>query len=223
MRLVCPRCGAQYEIDDSAIPAGGRDVECSACDNVWRAMRPEVALDPAAFDPAERPTLNRPLSDSVIEILREEAAREMDARAADRKALRDAERAGTAALLETDTAAAPPPALQVPAADPVVAEFAPADAADDLPGAVMAAEPATSSPAPAPAPAAVAPSGRRGYRAGFQVAVVAALCAVALYAVAPRVGEQSAVGQSLMHWRGEVDQGRDWLQAKADELLGRNE
>jgi predicted Zn finger-like uncharacterized protein len=35
MRLVCPNCEAQYEVDDSAIPASGRDVQCSACGHGW--------------------------------------------------------------------------------------------------------------------------------------------------------------------------------------------
>ncbi|WP_232222606.1 zinc-ribbon domain-containing protein, partial [Paracoccus sphaerophysae] len=87
MRLVCPRCGAQYEIDDTSVPAEGRDVECSACDHVWRATRPD-----APFDAAARPALSRPLSESVIEILREEAARELETRAAERQAARAAAR-----------------------------------------------------------------------------------------------------------------------------------
>ncbi|MCB2124584.1 MAG: zinc-ribbon domain-containing protein, partial [Rhodobacteraceae bacterium] len=29
MRLICPSCGAQYEVDESVIPDGGRDVQCS--------------------------------------------------------------------------------------------------------------------------------------------------------------------------------------------------
>lgn len=92
MRLICPRCGAQYEIDGSAIPAAGRDVECSACDHVWRAMPPAES-----FDPEARPQLSRPLSDSVIEILREEAARELENRAAERRSSRAAERAAEVA------------------------------------------------------------------------------------------------------------------------------
>lgn len=35
MRLICPNCDAQYEVDDSAIPEGGRDVQCSNCGHGW--------------------------------------------------------------------------------------------------------------------------------------------------------------------------------------------
>ncbi len=35
MRLICPNCGAQYEVPDDAIPAGGRDVQCSNCAHTW--------------------------------------------------------------------------------------------------------------------------------------------------------------------------------------------
>jgi len=35
MRLTCPNCDAQYEVDDSAIPEKGRDVQCSNCGQTW--------------------------------------------------------------------------------------------------------------------------------------------------------------------------------------------
>lgn len=35
MRLICPSCGAQYEVDESVIPDGGRDVQCSNCGHAW--------------------------------------------------------------------------------------------------------------------------------------------------------------------------------------------
>lgn len=35
MRLICPNCGAQYEVPDEVIPADGRDVQCSACSSTW--------------------------------------------------------------------------------------------------------------------------------------------------------------------------------------------
>lgn len=35
MRLICPNCGAQYEVPDDVIPDGGRDVQCSNCAHTW--------------------------------------------------------------------------------------------------------------------------------------------------------------------------------------------
>lgn len=35
MRLICPNCSAQYEVDGSMIPDDGRDVQCSNCGHTW--------------------------------------------------------------------------------------------------------------------------------------------------------------------------------------------
>lgn len=35
MRLICPNCDAQYEIDEHVIPDAGRDVQCSNCGHAW--------------------------------------------------------------------------------------------------------------------------------------------------------------------------------------------
>lgn len=35
MRLICPNCDAQYEVDARAIPVDGRDVQCSNCGHTW--------------------------------------------------------------------------------------------------------------------------------------------------------------------------------------------
>lgn len=35
MRLICPNCGAQYEVPDGVIPQDGRDVQCSNCGDTW--------------------------------------------------------------------------------------------------------------------------------------------------------------------------------------------
>lgn len=53
MRLICPSCGAQYEVDESVIPDGGRDVQCSNCGHAWfqhsaRRLREEAARKAAA-------------------------------------------------------------------------------------------------------------------------------------------------------------------------------
>lgn len=53
MRLVCPNCGAQYEVADDVIPPTGRDVQCSNCGNTW-FERPgaSAALEDAIDDPS---------------------------------------------------------------------------------------------------------------------------------------------------------------------------
>ncbi len=48
MRLVCPNCDAEYEVDASAIPEGGRDVQCSNCGHAWFQISPEVEAEIAA-------------------------------------------------------------------------------------------------------------------------------------------------------------------------------
>jgi len=35
MRLICPKCNAQYEVDAAVIPEDGRDVQCSNCGHTW--------------------------------------------------------------------------------------------------------------------------------------------------------------------------------------------
>jgi predicted Zn finger-like uncharacterized protein len=35
MRLICPNCVAQYEVDENVIPPEGRDVQCANCGHNW--------------------------------------------------------------------------------------------------------------------------------------------------------------------------------------------
>ncbi len=61
MRLICPNCGAQYEVDDRVIPENGRDVQCSACGHGWYQMRKDLVvsseeeLDASAAEPEAEP------------------------------------------------------------------------------------------------------------------------------------------------------------------------
>ena len=57
MRLVCPNCDAQYEVDDGAIPEAGRDVQCSNCGHAWFQMPADPDAEDLAFEPALRPPL----------------------------------------------------------------------------------------------------------------------------------------------------------------------
>lgn len=48
MRLVCPNCDAEYEVDNAAIPLAGRDVQCSNCGHAWFQIHPEVEVQETA-------------------------------------------------------------------------------------------------------------------------------------------------------------------------------
>ena len=111
MRLICPNCGAQYEVADDVIPQDGRDVQCSNCGHTWfehhgasdvedaftdqpleqaqqaadEAVVPEPAPAPAP-EPAPAPAADlqrTELDPAIADILREEAAREAQARSAE--------------------------------------------------------------------------------------------------------------------------------------------
>ncbi len=108
MRLICPNCDAQYEVDASLIPETGRDVQCSDCGHVWfqapdmdidqpgdddmtAVVWPDLATQVAEPAPAAPPeddaepdpqVLRRhTLDESLLAVLREEAERETRARA----------------------------------------------------------------------------------------------------------------------------------------------
>lgn len=58
MRLTCPSCGAQYEVDDSVIPEAGRDVQCSNCGHAWfqvSASQLKAEAERAAATPQAAP------------------------------------------------------------------------------------------------------------------------------------------------------------------------
>ena len=71
VRLLCPKCDAEYEIPNDVIPAEGRDVQCSGCQETW-------------FVPADQPPRARTTIDpKVSRILQQEVQREMEARKAE--------------------------------------------------------------------------------------------------------------------------------------------
>lgn len=63
MRLICPNCDAQYEVDASAIPESGRDVQCSNCGNMWFVL-PEGEVDAAevAAFMSQKAEVSRPVA-----------------------------------------------------------------------------------------------------------------------------------------------------------------
>lgn len=66
MRLICPNCGAQYDVSDDAIPPGGRDVQCSNCQVSWfQTEKPTIPgrdtsqlITPRQLDPSEAAVLS---------------------------------------------------------------------------------------------------------------------------------------------------------------------
>ena len=60
MRLVCPNCDAEYEVDAALIPDAGRDVQCSNCGHAWFQASPlteaEAEAEQELFAPAMAPT-----------------------------------------------------------------------------------------------------------------------------------------------------------------------
>lgn len=124
MRLICPNCDAIYEVDDSAIPETGRDVQCSNCGHGWFQLPPEAEAllgeelmraapeeeedgpDPTPRtmpETREETPARRTLDEDLLAVLREEAERE----AAQRRA--EAPPVETQVEMDMPPAAAPPP------------------------------------------------------------------------------------------------------------------
>lgn len=159
MRLICPNCDAQYEVDASAVSPAGRDVQCSNCGHAWFQM-PEaedladsVPEDARPADTAARPAPPLPprrvIDESILAVLREEAEREAIARRADAATLE----------MQGDLGLAPP--ARQPSRPPVAPpQPAPQDRAPDPAPAAPQAE-GVPAPARAPDPPQPRPAARR--------------------------------------------------------------
>jgi len=101
MRLTCPNCKAQYEVEDAVVPPEGRDVQCSSCGTTWFQYPASVALQmraadiddddddddrPGAAAPESAPgpgagsaagSAGQRLDRTVLDVLRQEAEREL--------------------------------------------------------------------------------------------------------------------------------------------------
>ena len=73
MRLKCPNCGAEYEVDSAMIPDPGRDVQCAACGHGWfqdaegSAGDGAVMLDVLKQEQAKKPQPSPTIPDSTPE------------------------------------------------------------------------------------------------------------------------------------------------------------
>jgi predicted Zn finger-like uncharacterized protein len=65
MRLICPNCDAQYEVDGSAISAEGRDVQCSNCGHGWFQLPPDLDTEDEDDTAPPRSPAPRPVPPAV--------------------------------------------------------------------------------------------------------------------------------------------------------------
>lgn len=230
MRLICPNCDAEYEVDDAAIPDGGRDVQCSNCGHGWFQLPAEVetaiaeeealfgvpAVSATEVSPDPAPPVRRKLDEDLMAVLREEAEREAAARRAE------------AAPIETQTEmplAAPPQAATPSQAARRIARLkgvdpdapAPQPARPNsrrqlLPDIEEINSSLRSSTSETDQGPDRPPAPRRGFKSGFLLALFVAAIGAGIYAAAPRItAEAPALGPALAAYTARVDQGRLWL------------
>lgn len=276
MRLICPSCGAQYEVDESVIPDAGRDVQCSNCGNAWFQMsaaqiraQEEAALaaDPApegteewvdadagapqevaaaaapveeavaeiaeavsapaepAPEPDPVPAAAEPepkrktLDDAVLNVLREEAAREHRAR--------EAEGGPVAAEPEVAAVAVAVAAVAAPREDDgdisreddndddaVISRASRRELLPDIEeinSTLRATSDRGGEAAAMDAPETLRRR-RSGFRLGFSTAIVIAAVLLLLYVLAPEIAARvPATEPALQSYAGAVDGFRIWL------------
>ena len=294
MRLICPNCSAQYEVPADVIPAEGRDVQCSNCQETWFQTHPDTepqtdvaqtlkehfaqtepeaapipeqsdavsepdpiddeferALDQeldtiAEDDPDVAPALaithersKREIDPSVADILREEAQREREQRAAETFEHQDE------FALDTDEPASDPQPKKSGYIDPKLddldemykdtASDAPASRRDLLPdieeiNSTLRRDKKSAGKEQPETQAQKNASGRRGFRA----AIILLLLAVAVYAYADLITSNvPQLAPYLDAYVAQIDQWRaalsdqtsgflTWLQAQADQARARN-
>ncbi|GAB4262416.1 MAG: hypothetical protein Kow0013_08010 [Pararhodobacter sp.] len=220
MRLTCPNCGAQYEVDERVIPRNGRDVQCSACGHTWYQYPMEVALQmraaeledddedddapapaSAAVEGAGRPTAPR-IDKTVLDVLREEAERELNERKRRRETVETQgdlglvrrptrSKAAPSRIYGEDDPAPPPPPPDLPEdepAEPIASAGKPRrrNLLPDIEELTSTLEPGDE-PRKADHEAQNDLDGQRGFRRGLSVATMIVLALVALYLLAPLI------------------------------------
>ena len=292
MRLICPNCSAQYEVPADVIPAEGRDVQCSNCQETWFQTHPDTEpptdvaqtlkehfaqTEPtAAPEPAQSDTISelgpiddeferaldqeldtiseddpdiapaitherskREIDPTVADILREEAQREREQRAAETFEHQDE------FALDADEPTSDPQPEKSGDIDPKLddldemykdtASDAPASRRDLLPdieeiNSTLRRDKKSANREEPETQAQKNASGRRGFRA----AIILLLLAVVVYAYADLIASNvPQLAPYLDAYVAQIDQWRaaltdqtsgflTWLQAQADQARARN-
>ncbi|MDC0011718.1 zinc-ribbon domain-containing protein [Octadecabacter sp.] len=225
MRLICPNCGAQYEVADDVIPEAGRDVQCSNCGHTWFENRgaseaAELGAPVPTPDPQPEPEVTQPeprqreLSPDVADILRQEADFEQAARQADDNTIETQP--------DLDLSHDPEPHVEIdPDEDRRGREARDAPRRELLPD----IEEVNSSLRPDAAQTAEQidddlPQKRGRFRRGFMIIVILALIALAAYIFAPQISaavpQLEPVLTSYVNWVNEM---RIWLDQQLQGLI----
>ncbi len=250
MRLVCPNCDAEYEVDSSVIPLAGRDVQCSNCGHTWFQNAPEVeaaaAEEAALFDPAppiaspvaspvaapaqpEAPPspVRRSIDESVLAVLREEAEREVKARKAEPEVVEvqpdlGLRQGGEAALAERIAR------LKAEQQEPEVEtprvqnrkELLPA--IEEINSSLRASNERRGGEAGAVAESlSAATRERAGFRSGFVLMIVLAVVLGLAYVMAPKLAEQiPGAAPALNAYVDAVNAARLWVDGLMQWAIG---
>ncbi len=276
MRLICPNCDAQYEVDDSVIPSEGRDVQCSSCGHTWfqksaaqleadgetpvdapkQDTKQETDVAPETTDESETISAEasettdqsdeasesdkdsddhepapRKTDESVLGILREEAAREAAARAKEAKGTQDPEPKAGLDLSKTSSdtpsdvsiaSAKPHPDSQPTAESGASAHRDRLPDIDEINSTLRAA---TDSLDETAEDDEAQPSGRRGFRIGFSLVLILATLGLLVYIFAPDIVQRFPESEPYMaSYVEQVNNLRDWLdqmmKAATDKISG---
>jgi len=243
MRLTCPNCKAQYEIDGAAVPETGRDVQCSACGTTWFQYPDTVSAQPDALTdedaetglpsdadlPEAAPAGGIPaggakrVDQSVLAVLREEAARELTERKRDNAG--GLETQGDLGLVTRPRPAASTPGT---AAEGKTQDATPETPAPSRRNLLPDIEELSSTLQPGSAPrrtgnfeTALPPIDQdeaTGFRQGLSVVLLVAMLLVGLYVLAPIIAQYvPALADPLAGYVGLADSLRAWV---ADSLRG---
>lgn len=224
MRLICPNCDAEYEVDDAAIPDGGRDVQCSNCGHGWfqhpAAQVTDEADEEALFGSAESdaPQADTPapsrrsLDENLMAVLREEAEREAAARRAEATPIETQTEMPLAAPAATDAARRVARLKGIDPDAPPSSPARPGSRRQLLPDIEEINSTLRTSAADSDLADNDEPPARSGFRSGFLLAFVIAAAGVATYSLAPRLAEQFPAAKPFLDsFAAQVDSGRLWL------------
>lgn len=245
MRLICPNCGAQYEVADDVIPQDGRDVQCSNCGHTWFENRGASDVEDEFFDmPAQMPDISdgaqpvtweknpeitpapaapqrQELDPAIADILREEAAREADAR--QREAIESqpdlgldqTQAAPDQRTIETERRMALLKGEEIAAAKAASAAASRRELLPDIEE-INSSLRSDAERAPTDTPAEVVKAkNKRGFRTGFFTVILILALLAAIYIFAPQISNMvPALAPYLDSYVAAVDSLRLWIDLK---------